>query len=208
MFDPLTEEQQRIVERNINLAYYYHRKYKRPIGMDSDDWMQEILIMLMQSVVWHDESKGQLATLLKNLIRTKWKDCRNTVNRWRNRNKTIPSDSSLDSLSSAKMPDLSEDHRDEMDSIVSAFPTEWKETIQRIASGGEVKKNDTKLLTAIRTGFGRSGSVACCAVCSDFIVRYPNRNSKYCDSCRVLQERIVNRESYRRSKARLQQTAS
>lgn len=208
MFDPLTEEQQRIVERNINLAYYYHRKYKRPIGMDSDDWMQEILIMLMQSVVWHDESKGQLATLLKNLIRTKWKDCRNTVNRWRNRNKTIPSDSSLDSISNSRMPDLSEDHRDEMDSVISAFPAEWREVIQRIAAGGEIKENDTKLLTTIRTGFGRSGSVASCAVCSDFIVRYPNRNSKYCDSCRVLQERISSRESYRRSKARLQQTVS
>ncbi len=176
--------------------------------MDSDDWMQEILIMLMQSVVWHDESKGQLATLLKNLIRTKWKDCRNTVNRWRNRNKTIPSDSSLDSISNSRMPDLSEDHRDEMDSVISCLPAEWRETIQRIASGGEIKENDTKLLTAIRTGFGRAGSVASCAVCSDFIVRHPHRNSKYCDSCRVLQERIVNRESYRRSKARLQRTAS
>lgn len=176
--------------------------------MDSDDWMQEILIMLMQSVVWHDESKGQLATLLKNLIRTKWKDCRNTVNRWRNRNKTIQSDSSLDSISNSRMPDLSEDHKDEMDSVISAFPPEWRETIQRIASGGEIKENDTKLLTAIRSGFGHSGSVTCCAVCSDFIVRHPNRNSKYCDPCRVLRERIVNRESYRRSKARLRQTAS
>jgi hypothetical protein len=106
------------------------------------------------------------------------------------------------------MPDLSEDHRDEMDSVISAFPPEWKEAIQRITSGGEVSENDTKLLTNIRTGFGRSGSVACCAVCSDFIVRHPNRNIKYCDECRVSQERIVNRESYRRSKARLQRTAS
>ncbi|NBX51793.1 hypothetical protein EBT25_18100, partial [bacterium] len=68
MFNPLTEEQREAVENNIKLAYFYYSKFRKPSGIDPDDWMQECLICLCAAVTQHDPTKGKLGTLMKWLI--------------------------------------------------------------------------------------------------------------------------------------------
>ncbi len=68
MSERLTEEQQRIVEENIRLAYMMARKYRPPYGMDFEDWEAECLMQLAHAVRWHDPAKGMLSTILDRLI--------------------------------------------------------------------------------------------------------------------------------------------
>ncbi len=68
MSERLTEEQQRIVEENIRLAYMMARKYRPPYGMDFEDWQAECLVQLAKAVRIHNAARGTLATILDRIV--------------------------------------------------------------------------------------------------------------------------------------------
>lgn len=66
--DPMTPEQQRMVEDNLALAHYEARKYRAPLGMDYEDWLGECLVLLVQAVRYYEPQKGTLLTLMDRLV--------------------------------------------------------------------------------------------------------------------------------------------
>ena len=66
--DPMTPEQQRMVEDNLALAHYEARKYRAPLSMDYEDWLGECLVLLVQAVRYYEPQKGTLSTLMDRLV--------------------------------------------------------------------------------------------------------------------------------------------
>ena len=86
--DPMTLEQQRMVEDNLALAHYTARKYRAPYGMDYEDWLGECLVLLVQAVRWHDPKLGTLSTLVNRLVYLRRLDLNNKLNSKKRQNQT------------------------------------------------------------------------------------------------------------------------
>jgi RNA polymerase sigma factor (sigma-70 family) len=68
MTERLTDEQRAIVDENLPMVLYIMRKYRAPIGMDAEDWLQECVIQMVRAVQFHDPAKGQLSTIFDRLV--------------------------------------------------------------------------------------------------------------------------------------------
>lgn len=186
MCSALTEEQRIAVEANLKLAYYYYNKLRKPSGIDADDWQQECLVSLCHAIQKHDPERGALTTVLKSLILNQMTEARR---RFAKESRFIPDsqihrDEIYEDLIPSCDPDLSSDHRDELDSIIGSFCPEWADPIINMAESYCFNESDIALLNKIRSGFGVTGKVAQCLGCSILLVRTKgSHNVRYCTVC-------------------------
>lgn len=199
MFDPLTEEQRTAVESNIGLAYFYYKKFRKPSGVDPDDWMQECLICLCSAVVQHDPEKGKLGTLMKWLVWNKHTELKREqakVSRFVPQSQIGEEDSKSDENVRLSNPDTSLDHRELLRFVLDAFPSDMADPILDMAESKSYDLDGIDKLNLIRSGFGCKGSVCLCGNCGELLTRTPDRrNAKYCKPCSVSVFRAINNES-------------
>lgn len=86
--EPLTSEQQQTVADNLNLVFFFCRKYKPPYGLDADDWQGEVMVELVRSVQYHDPARGKLSTIMDRFVFTR-RGHLNTYNRRGTRGRVV-----------------------------------------------------------------------------------------------------------------------
>jgi len=64
----MTDEGHKLFNENIKLAKFFSKKVKCPIGFDYEDWYQEVLSCLVQTILYYDPEKGKLSTLMFRLV--------------------------------------------------------------------------------------------------------------------------------------------
>lgn len=199
MFNPLTEEQREAVENNIKLAYFYYSKFRKPSGIDPDDWMQECLICLCAAVTQHDPTKGKLGTLMKWLIwnrHTELKREQSKVSRFVPQSQIGEEDSKSDEHIRLSDPDTSLDHRELLRFVLGSFPPDMADPVLNMAESKSYDLDGISKLNVIRKGFGYGGKVGLCGKCGDLLTRTPDRrNARYCRPCSIEVGRANNNES-------------
>ena len=64
----MTDEGHKLFNDNIKLAKFFSKKVKCPMGFDDEDWYQEVLSCLVQTILYYDPEKGKLSTLMFRLV--------------------------------------------------------------------------------------------------------------------------------------------
>lgn len=59
---PLTEEQQKLVEDNLRLAFKFAKRYRKPNGMTEEDWEAECLFGLVNAARLFNAEKSKFST--------------------------------------------------------------------------------------------------------------------------------------------------
>ena len=60
--NPLSEEQQRLVEDNIRLAFKFSKRFPPPIGLNHDEWQAECMVFLVHAARRYTPEKSQFST--------------------------------------------------------------------------------------------------------------------------------------------------
>lgn len=202
----LTDDQRLIVENNMNIARYFFKKYRAPIGVEKDDWFQEILCSLCYAVSWHDPNKGTLGTLLASVLVSRWKDLRVRSERHQNIMSIYQKcgeDGAVlaDLLESGSLP--TGDAIEEVNSIISAFPEEWQVACRNAINPKVCSKEDADTVNEIRSGFRLRGRASYCVHCSTVFIGSENGTAKYCRECKLINRRFLDREQKRKRRDRI-----
>lgn len=198
----LTEDQQRLAEENLRLASHFYKKYKKPIGMESDDWYQEILYALCKAAAWWNPELGTFSTLFGRLVRWQWMDCRTRINRdqFRSLDQSFKGNSDLSSLKDCLVgdePDCTIEASDEVNSMLNDYPEEWREVCMQVISGKGFTADSAKVITRIRKLKGAgSGRIGCCHSCGDIFHAAWSGPIKNCRIC----SRLLDLENMRNQK--------
>ncbi len=207
----LTDEQRLIVEQNMNLARYFFKKYRAPIGVERDDWFQEILCALCYAVSWHDSSKGTLGTLLASVLISRWKDLRVRAEKHSNivsiyQQCTADGAVLADLLESSALP--TGDAIEEVNSIIKAFPEKWQTACRNAINPKVCSKADADTVNEIRRRNSTGGRVSYCFHCSTVFIGCENGMTKYCRECRRINNRFINNGQKQRRRDRIASSRS
>lgn len=207
----LTDEQRLIVEQNMNLARYFFKKYRAPIGVEKDDWFQEVLCALCYAVSWHDPSKGALGTLLAAVLISRWKDLRVRAEKHSNivsiYNKCTENGAVIaDFIESDTLP--TGDALEEANWIITAFPEEWQKACRNAIDPTVCSKADADTVNEIRRGNCLSGRASYCFHCSTVFIGADNGMTKYCKECRKINNRFINNGQKQRRRDRIASSRS
>jgi hypothetical protein len=202
----LTDEQKIKVEQNIGLAMFYYKKYRPPIGMDREDWFQEVMYVLCKAVAIHNQEISSLGCIMRSLLRNKYSDCKWYFSKFNG----ITSLYSDDDNSESQLVNAIEcqsgftgeqiDARDEVHSIMRRSTERFKKAYSAAISGEGVCEEDQATLTQVRNGFGNSGRVNCCDYCCSIFIGCSNGQSRFCSKCKVIKKRIDDRISSSRQR--------
>lgn len=231
MSERLTEEQQRVVETNIRMAYMMAHKYRPPYGMDFDDWKTECLIQLARAVMFHDPAKGTLSTILDRLVFNVRRNI-NSLNRSRKRgygsrvisaDKRGRNDCSLSDFF-GRDHDWSEiENRDLCEQIMRFLDAKELQAIQILAEGctqreigkrlGFSHQRANELITRSREKLAdrfpeHLVPAGKCVICGKPTQRYSRNIVMYCTTCSESRRDLRSRKKKKKTLNAEQQAAS